>query len=93
MGSVDHFSSDRKYAGVRLRDEASTIAWAWASSSADGVNASLIGPTWAGWMASLPVNPSDAAARASAIRPGLVAEVGENAIDRLDLGRGRAGQA
>ena len=36
---------------------------------ADGVNASLIGPTCAGWMASLPVNPSDAAARASAISP------------------------
>ena len=49
--------------------------------------------TWAGWIASLPVKPSRAAAAASAPRPFVVAEVGENAVDRLDSGGDRGGQA
>jgi hypothetical protein len=44
-------------------------------------------------MASLPVKPSDAAARASAISPLQSRKIGEHAVDRLDLGRDRAGQA
>ena len=57
------------------------------------MKAALIGPTCAGWMASLPVKPSRAAARGFGDQPGLVAEVGEHAVDRLDPGGDRAGEA
>jgi hypothetical protein len=41
---------------------AATMALAWATSSAEGVKAVLMMATWPGWMASLPVKPSRAAA-------------------------------
>ena len=49
--------------------------------------------TWSGWIASLPVKPSRAAASASGSQALLVLEVGEDAVDRLHAGGDRAGQA
>ena len=65
---------------------------AQATRSGAGVKAALTGAICAGWMQSLPANPSLAAAAASPREPVRVARIGPRRVERGDAGRGGGDQ-
>ena len=74
--------------GFPAAAKAATTAFACSTASADGVKASLITGTCAGWIAIFAVKPSRSASRHSARNAVDVAKIHEDRVDRRDLGRG-----
>ncbi|CAM5184233.1 hypothetical protein BTHI11S_01065 [Bosea thiooxidans] len=99
MGTIQHLAIEADDAGAGIGLEQRDDLAGLGQRLRQGEKISLIGATCAGWIAILPVKPSRRAAKALGSEGGIVAEIGEDGVDRVDLGcargeeRQRAGKA